>query len=292
MQTIANSTCNLTLMEIQMMNFCTSSRTATALLTAALAGLTPITSQAQTTGDQWQWDMSIYGWLPGISGMTSLPSGSGPNIDVSADQVIDSLKMAFMGNISAKKGKWGLATDVVYSDFSGSQQGSRDLTIGQQGLPANVSADLSLDIKTMVWSMGGTYELGKTQGYTADLVFGARMLDVKQTLDWSFNGDIAGLPLPGRSGSGEVNAKNWDAIIGVRGAVNLGSENKWFIPYYLDAGTGDSDLTLQANVGIGYRYKWGALVATWRYLDYEMPSDAPIQSMTLSGPLVGATFHW
>ena len=84
----------------------------------------------------------------------------------------------------------------------------------------------------------------------------------------------------------------WDGVVGVKGNAYLGDERKWFIPYYFDIGTGQSDLTWQVNAGIGYQYDWGALVATWRYLDYEFSSDKAVQSVNFNGPTIGATFKW
>jgi hypothetical protein len=138
--------------------------------------------------------------------------------------------------------------------------------------------------------VAGTYELAKSPANTTDLVFGARLLDVQQTMDYALIGTgPIGLAV---SGSAEVEESLWDAIVGVKGQVYLGSEHKWFVPYYLDIGTGQSDFTWQANAGIGYRFGWGALVATWRYLDYDLGSDKLIQSVNLNGPLIGATFVW
>jgi hypothetical protein len=279
------------------MNFHPSARTLTALLAVAVNGLAPVAAQAETTDSPWEYSASIYLWLPAIGGDTSFPSsgggsGGGSSIDVSAEDVIDALKMAFMGTISAKKDKWGLWSDLVYADFGASKSGSRDFTIGNVGIPANVDAKLSLDLKTWIWTVAGTYEFAKTPKYTADFLFGARYLDVTETLDWSINGDISGLPPVSRSGSSEVNPSIWDGIVGVKGVAYLGDEHKWFIPYYLDVGTGQSDLTWQVNAGIGYRYNWGALVATWRYLDYNFSSSDKLQSLNLNGPLFGATFQW
>lgn len=64
------------------------------------------------------------------------------------------------------------------------------------------------------------------------------------------------------------------------------------MPYYLDVGTGDSDLTWQAMGGMGYTFGWGELVAAWRYLDYNMPASGRVADMNFSGPLVGANFRW
>jgi hypothetical protein len=72
----------------------------------------------------------------------------------------------------------------------------------------------------------------------------------------------------------------------------FGEERKWFLPYYLDVGTGQSKFTWQINAGLGYQFGWGAVVATWRYLDYEFKSDSVIQSVNFNGPTIGMSFRW
>jgi hypothetical protein len=275
------------------MNTRNTARTATALLAVALTGLAPVAAQAETADDAWQYDAAIYLWLPAIGGETSFPANSGgSSVDVSAEDVLDALKMAFMGTVSAKKNGWGVWSDLVYADFGEKKSGSRDFTVGNTPIPGNVNANLKYDIKTWIWTVAGTYELVKKPNYTLDVLGGVRYLDVSQTLDWSINGDISSLPPVSRDGSAEASSSLWDGIIGVKGVADLGKDHKWFIPYYLDVGTGQSDLTWQVNAGIGYRFNWGALVATWRYLDYEMDSNEPIKSVNLNGPLFGATFNW
>ena len=69
--------------------------------------------------------------------------------------------------------------------------------------------------------------------HSLELLAGARLLDVSQTLTWHFDGDIGSLPLPGRDGSSEVGDDLWDGIIGSR-SINFGTN--WFVPYYLDVG--------------------------------------------------------
>jgi hypothetical protein len=272
------------------MNTCPAARTPTTLFAVALAGLAPVAAQAETTGAPWQYQATIYGWFPSLEGTADFPTGGTGSASVDADQIIDDLKFALMGTFGMKKGQWGLWTDLLYADVGGSKQATLGFANTPGVLPIDVNADLSLDIKSWAWTVAGTYELAKTPKYVADLVFGARLLDVEQTLDWTLSGSgPLGLTA---SGSKTVNADNWDAIVGIKGHAYLGSEQKWFIPYHLDVGTGQSDLTWQINAGIGYRYNWGTLVASWRYLDYEFESGDPIQSLTLSGPLIGATFLW
>lgn len=262
--------------------------TAAALLALSLASLAPISAQAETSDDSLKYQLTVYGWLPGIGGTTAFPASTGSSFNVSADNVIESLQFALMGTFGVKKEAWGLWTDLMWSDLDGSKDAARDFTVGPDARPATASANLSLDVKTTIWTLAGTYELGKSRDNTTDLLFGVRLLDVNQTLSWTLNGDIGA----GRSGSTEVNTSLWDAIIGVKGVVYLGDERKWLIPYYVDIGTGQSDLTWQVDTGIGYQYDWGALTATWRYFDYNMKSGEAIQSMNFNGPMVGATFQW
>ncbi len=259
------------------------------LLAIGLCGLAPVAAQAQAANDRWQWELGVYGWFPAIGSTTSFPSGaSGPSIDVSAKDVIDALKMTFMGQIEARKGQWGVWSDLVYSDLGGSKDGSRDFTVG--GQPVGASANLGLDIKTTAWSLAGIYNLTSTPEHTTDLLFGARMLKMKQRLNWSLASSIPELPT--RSGEASVEATNWDAIVGLKGRYYFGAERKWFLPYYADVGTGESSLTWQINAGVGYKFDWGSVFTTWRYLDYDFKSGTALQSMDMNGAVIGVTFRW
>jgi hypothetical protein len=273
------------------MNSSTTTWRAARWAALAIAAAAPLAAQAQAANDGWRFQASIYGWFPGISGQTAVPvQTGGVNLDVSMGDVIDALKFAFMGSFEARQGQWGLWTDLVYADFGASRSGSRDFTIG--GRPENVSANLQLDIKSWIWTFAGLYGLAETPQYTADLLFGARYIDMSNRLGWTFNGDISGLPLPGRSGSGTADLTNWDAIVGLKGRAYLGGDRRWFVPYYADVGTGQSKLTWQLNAGVGYQFDWGALVASWRYLDYDFKSSAKVQDLSFSGPVIGAVFNF
>jgi len=266
-----------------------SHRLAAPLLAVGLCAAAPFAAQAQSSG--WQFEASLYGWFPAISGTTSFPviGGGGPDIDVSMGDVIDSLKFAFMGTFEARNGQWGLWTDLVYSDMGASKQGSRDFTIG--GVPAGFDANLVLDVKSWIWTIAGLYSLKDDAEGRTDLIFGARMLDMTNGLSYTL--DPSGSSgLPPRSGSGEVSVTNWDAVVGLKGRAMLGSERKWFVPYYVDVGTGESKLTWQVNAGIGYQFDWGAVLATWRYLDYDFKSSSRVQSMSFNGPTIGVLFKF
>lgn len=65
---------------------------------------------------------------------------------------------------------------------------------------------------------------------------------------------------------------------------------RWFIPYYADIGTGDSDLTWQVLTGVGYAFDWGDLSLSIRGLSYEFDQDDADLRMT--GPALEVSFRW
>ena len=228
-----------------------------------------------------------------MGGDTSFPPhGGGPPIDITADQILDALNFTFMGAFEGRKGPWSVATDIVYLDMGAQKKGTRDLSIGHVDLPASVDANLRLDIKGWTWTLEGSYSFVRQEGFSMDVLAGARMLDLQEDLKWSFNGDISSLPLPGRSGSVHAKDTLWDAIVGLKGRANFGAEGNWYVPYYVDVGAGDSDLTWQGMIGLGYRFDSIDVTGVWRYLDYDMGNSSPIKSLNFNGPAVGVTFRF
>jgi len=267
-----------------------SSLTVAALLLASPAART---ADAEPAPDSWDWRATIYLWLPGIDGETSFPpDGGGPDFGVSGDAFFDTLNSVFMGAFEGRRGPWGAMTDVVYLDLGANKKATRDFDIGQVELPAGVDADLGLDISGWVWTLTGSYEVMRLDGFSINVLAGARMLELQEDLRWSLNGDIASLPLPGRSGSSHLEDTMWDAIVGVKGRASFGAERNWYVPYYLDVGAGNSDLTWQGLVGLGYSFDSWDLIAAWRHLDYDFGNNTPIKSIAFDGPALGITFKF
>lgn len=248
---------------------------------------------AQDSFDDGQWRASVYGWLPDLEARTAFPSGAGgPTLNVDAATLVDNLDFTFQAGLQYRRGKWGGFTDLIYLDEGAAKTGVRDISLGRADLPSGVTYDLGYDMKSWIWSLAGTYSLASSEANTADFLFGARMLDIDQTLTWTAQGNVGAIEPPARNGSSEVGLTNWDAIVGVRGLARLGAERRWMLPWYLDVGTGDSDLTVQALAGIGYAFGWGDVLAAWRYLDYDMPGDSALTDLNFNGPMVGVAFDW
>lgn len=261
------------------------------LLTIFLSTAMLPTGAIASDEDPWQFGLSIYGWMPSISGETVFPHSSGSSLEVDVDDILDNLEFVLMGTLNVRKGRWGMLTDLIYMDIGNSATGSRDITIGRNELPANATANLDFDLKSMIWTLAGYYRAIEKPGYTLDVLGGTRLLDVEQTINYDIAGGIGPIPI-GRTGAAKTELSNWDAIVGVTGRAMLGAKQAWFVPYYFDIGTGESDFTWQGLTGIGYAFSWGEITAAWRYLYYDLSSDKPIKDMSFSGPAVGITFRW
>jgi len=260
---------------------------------AALFGAAALTApaMAQAPPDQWQFTGVVYLYLPKISGSATFPSGTTADVSVDASQLIHNLKFGFMGALDARKGQWDFFTDLIYADVKGSKSQTRDLSIGGMTLPVGITADANLKVKTTLWTLAGGYNFVETPGVTFGLFGGARELVLSQTLGYQFSAEVGPFIGPLRQGESNINLNNWDGILGAKGRFTFGEKREWFVPYYVDVGTGQSKYTWQTYAGLGYGFSWGELVGVWRYIDYAFKSSSNA-TFKMNGPAIGAAFHW
>ncbi len=263
------------------------------LIMALLASTGAFAQQPASKTESWQFGVSIYGWFPDITGQTAFtqPGGSS-EFEIDIEDVLENLEFTLMGMFEVHKGRWGFLTDAIYMDVGSSESGTRDATIGRRQIPVGAAADIDLDLKSWIWTLAGTYRVLDQSGLTLNVLAGARYLDIEQEVDWDITGNVGSIPVPDRSGSAKASLANWDALIGIRGRYAFGAQKVWFVPYHLDVGAGDSDLTWQGIAGLGYAFRWCEVAAVWRHLYYDLPSDKAISDVGFSGPAVGATFRW
>ena len=212
----------------------------------------------------WETSASIYMWGAGISGETA----NDGEIDVSFSDILDNLDMGFMGILRTQKGKWGIESDFVY------------LKIGSD-LDNNTLIN-KFSLKTWIVTPIVTYQVVDSGQLNLHLLAGGRYLYMKPS--------ITGFLGVQRDTSGNL----WDGIIGVKGTYDL--NEKWFMPFHLDVGTGDTDVTWQAFAGIGYKYENFDLIAGYRYLDWSFDDSSPggqiFNDLTIDGPVIGAKFRF
>lgn len=262
---------------------------ACALAAAAAVAAPAAHAQAQ---DDWSFALSIYAYVPSFSGSTQFPPPAGGRpINADGGSVLDKLQGAFMGSFEAVRGRWGVYTDILYLQLGDTRSGTRGIDIAG-ALPVGVSADTDFDLRGWIWTLAGLYRVQSTPRHTYDVIGGVRALDISQRLGFSLQGSIGSLTPADVAGTRNTDERNWDAIVGVKGRARFADGSRWFVPYYVDIGTGESKFTWQAMAGVGYSFGWGDLVGTWRYIDYRMKGDTGIRDMSLNGPMVGAVFRW
>jgi hypothetical protein len=259
--------------------------------TAILLGCAVFPTPAQTPPDQWQFSAILYGYFPILKGSATFPSGTQANITVDPHQILNNLNIAAMGAFELRRGNWGLFTDIMYLNASASKSATRAFSISDVMIPASVTANMRLDVKSTVWTIAGSYRAIADPELTADILLGARDFDLKQHLSWQFSADVGPFVGPGRDGSADSKPNNWDAIVGLKGRAMFGAKHAWFVPYYLDLGGGNSDYTWQGILGLGYTFSsWGEVAVVWRYLDYQFKKNNA--SLSMSGPAIGIGFNW
>ena len=256
------------------------------------AALMPVSLHADTN-DSWDFGLSVYGWFPDISGTTNFPvQPGGGDFTIGIGDILDNLEFTFQGSFDMRKGRWGVVTDLIYMDVGSTNRNVNSGTIGGSQLPYEINGTLGFGMESWIWTTAAYYRVVDEPDKSFDILAGARYADVEQVLKWSLTGDIGNTPLPGREGSVVVGGSYWDAVVGIRGRLAFGAEDRWYVPYVADIGTGDSDKTFQLAAGLGYRFNWGDIAGFWRYMEYDLPSDAALGSMDFNGPAVGAIFRW
>ena len=245
-------------------------------------GVSPALAQTDSSEsqDQWEFAAAIYLWGAGISGKTV----RGSEVEVGISDLLDNLEMAFMGAFGARKNNWSLLADVVYLDLGADKTVDVSIPVGPIQIPVTTSA--SLDLQGLVLQFTGGYSLYSEGSSRLDLIGGARYLD----LDMDLFLELESLG-PGQSRAISDSLSIWDAIIGLKGNASLGE--RWYMPYYVDVGAGDSKLTWQATAGIGFRAGrvWDVALV-YRHLEWDFDSTRLIDDINFSGPTLGVIFRW
>ena len=278
------------------------------LVTAALvAAATALPASAAETGDGWQYRLTPYLWLPTIDGALKygVPPGSGgsPTVSVGPTDWLDLLNSGLLISGSATKGRFSLYSDFLYLSMTSKNDGrllSVDDTVTVPGtrVPIPISASLNLNTRTdldgLSWTITGGYQLVAEERSNVTAFVGARYFGVDAGSSWDLTAEISipgtGVILPSQGQVG-TDVDLWDALIGVRGGVDLG-EGNWSALYHLDIGSGDSDLTWNAILGLSYAYGWGDLLLAYRHLEYDQSSDKLLQDFSFGGPGIGARFRF
>lgn len=232
----------------------------------------------------WKHSLFIYGWLPSFDGTLKYTIPGDPNDPNDPDKegessFVDKIDMVLMGSYEARKDKWSFLADAMYLEMSDTQNVSWDVPLTNK----TVTAGSEQEFTAWLLSAYGGYNVIETGSASLDIIAGLRYLSLE--LDISVYSNLLN-----RTPSISPSVELYDGVVGMRGHMDL-SEN-WYVPYIFDIGAGDSDLTWQGQASIGYRFSWGDILATYRYIHYEKDDSKLIEDLDLYGPKVGVVFHF
>jgi hypothetical protein len=255
----------------------------------------PALARAQTatasSPSVWHYSATLYGYIPSLRGESRFPNGAaGPDFLIDAHRIVRSLNFAFMGRVHVQKGAWAASADLFYADVGDSVSASRDFSVTGVPVPAGVTGNFKLRARTTLLTLTASYRLVAEPAQDVHLVFGTRLDATRQRLDWRLSSSLTGSAA--LSGSSSLSKTDWDAIIGLSGRRRFGDGLRWFVPWYADAGTGDSRFTGQALIGIGRAYAWGDVLAAWRYIDYRYRAGSLVSRLSFNGPAIGVTWRF
>jgi hypothetical protein len=248
--------------------------------------------------DDWKFSITPYLWLPNIDATFKygIPAGAtgSPEVQAGPNDYFASLDFAMMLSGEVRKNRWSVFTDIIYLDIASEKSSVKSVNFGGNVVTSSANISVDSSVKGGAWTLGTGYAVLPGRPVTLDVFGGFRYFSLEASADWDLavtvTGPNAGQTFP-RSGSITKREDFWDGIIGVKGRFWLGNSN-WSIPYYLDVGTGSSNLTWQGMLGVAYSFKWGDVTCAYRNLYYEGKGDSLIQDLRFTGPLLGATFRF
>lgn len=232
---------------------------------------------AHAQAHDWEFDLALYGWLPTISGELAyaLPI-IGDEIVVDPETLLDHLEFTAMAAFSVRHGRWSVTGDGIF--LAEAAQGSARLGPGP-----GLSYDAELEVDVWIAGLDGAFQLVDGTRWTLHVYGGVRYLAAETTF-------FLRTPGPGFDVGAETSATVWNGVIGLRGRLAL--SKRWYVPYLLDVGAGDSDVTWQVRTGVGFSFDWGSLVLTYRNLAFDQGDDGWLRDLGMSGAELGIVFRF
>jgi len=245
---------------------------ATAFTLASLACV-PLAASAQDFGadDAWSTRLTLYGWLPSISGSQSGPDDV-PVVELEATNLFEAVQGAFFGTAEVRKGKIGFLIDYVYADLGS------DGTTKRLNLPVDVGTTVSMG------TLAVAYRVDERENSSVDVFGGARPFSVEA-------GGSLTLPVVGKIDRSKT--VEWvDPLIGVRGHYQFAED--WGVTGVFDVGgfrSGDTTWEAIATVNYDFNDTVSGLLG-YRYLSIDYESDDIKLDLALQGPMLGVSFNF
>jgi len=231
--------------------------------------------------DKWNFQLAPYAWLAGQKGTVATLPGLPPgDIDVDFyDDVLDNINGAIMLVGEARKGRFGVVMDIVYTDIE-----MEDPT------PLGIFYS-ALNSRTKSWMVSGAglYRLVEGQNRFLDVIGGVRYWSVDSELT------LKNPKFPFLSERSVSNKEDWlDPIIGLKGFMPIG-ESKFFVSgAFIIGGFGvGSDFMWDALINFGYQWTKGfSTTIGYRYLDVDYEDHGFLYDVAQHGLTLGLSWRF
>ena len=250
---------------------------ASSALTAGTADSSKEVAPVQTPPPEnpWSFSLMVYAWASGINGTISA-ADLRADVDVSFDDILDHLDMAFAFATQVRYKRWSFSADWIYARLSDDIDPPRGL------LFSSTHEVLKENIITL--ELG--YRVVDAKSAFLDLFAGARIYSFETQIVLRRN-----LALRDRSASG---TQTWaDPIVGLRGRYYF--SRAWYLNFYGDIGGfgAGSELSWQALGGVGVGVsRWCDMELGYRALGFDYEPGISKQDIITHGPILGAIFRF
>jgi hypothetical protein len=246
------------------------------LIAAALTCSVPTAAGAQNLpAGGWSFAVTPYIWFASLEGDVGTISALPPvSVDADFGDIIENTDMTAMLAAEARRGRFGIVTDINFLSLSTSSD-----------TPGPFFSGARIEASTFFATVAGAYRVWTDDRINVDAAVGARLWYVDTEIDLR-----AGL-VPVRSI--EDDGLWADPVIGLRGSVALG--RGFSLTGAADIGGFGlaSDFTWQILGTVDYRFAdWFSARAGYRHLDVDYEDDGFVWDVELSGPIIGASFHF
>lgn len=228
---------------------------------------------AQDVGSRdWEFYATLYGWAPGLD-IETRSQGPVPATDltIGIGEVIENLDLAVQGAFEVHRGRIIGLVDVNYFSLS-----------DDESLGGILIDSASIETSGIITSANLGYRIVDSQPVVFDVFAGVQITAMETSVD------LDGVITTSRSQSETL----IDPLLSARSFVDIGSG------FFLGAtgsigGFGvDSDLTWQLIGQVGWQANdWLTLRAGYRHQEFIFDDSHPVDRMSLSGPILGATFR-
>jgi hypothetical protein len=237
-----------------------------------LAATIPLLGWSQAArAQEWQFALTPYAWLAGMSGKVKGGPAGGPRFDVSFGEIFDHLSFPpLMLAGEARYGRFGITADIMFMVLKSDLE-TRNILFN----------DGSVKMTSLTASLGGYYRAVDLPSVSLDAGAGVRL--------WHMSTKVKLNPglLAGRSDTIEQTFA--DPVFSLRAGLRLAEG--WSVTVLGDIGGFgvSSDLTWQVLGTVNYQAaNWIELRLGYRHLAV----DRKRIDFDLSGPILGATFRF